>query len=210
MKQFIYHSLKSPKTFILLFISIITLSCVENEKKDSSTNEESSEKEMAQLEEHLISLDEAFQMYDTYGKERVQILRDTLHAKYGKEFYDTRTVWFDITTLKSYIERVEKISESKQIKPGGFKICFGVHSPSGEYANHQNVFIVPTSEKDNRQAAYTVKNDEILFLMDARPKASQTTDKAAFFSFSSMLSEGLILNDGGLIPPPYFNDPDFE
>ena len=166
------------------------------------------------MEEQIIPLDSAFSMYDRYTNDRVALLHDILQEKYGKDFYDTRTVWFDIDVLEAYIRHVKTISKEKDVNAEGIKICFGVYpnTEKDSSANHQNVFLVPTSKKDDRQAAYTIVGDKVLFLMDADSdsKAPQKVDKAAFFNLNSTIAEGLILNNGTLIPPPYQNDPDFQ
>lgn len=198
------HFFYQIQVFVLISY-VFFISCEPRPAKDAQTNE----KAISKMQEHMISIDEAFKMYDAYTANRVAILRDTLHKKYGDKFYDTRTVYFDIETLENYIAYVKNLSKEKEVNPEGFKICFGVYSNSGEYANHQNVFIVPTTKKDDRQAAYTIAGGKVQFLSDVRGRTDQKMNKAGIFSFNSMVEEGLILNFGRPIPPPYINDPDF-
>jgi len=197
--------------FFLLFIFLI--SC--EERKEPKQN---NEKEKAIMLTHLIEVDTAFTMYDNYTDKRIEITKDTLQSLYGSKFYDTRTVWFDIETLKEYIKYVEERSKENKIKPEGFKICFGAYSNNdslGNKANHQNVFFVPTAKKDGRQAAYTIdKKRGILFLQHARKFINENTavqEKAGFLSFSVAFDEkGLILNKGESSPPPDSTDEDFK
>lgn len=195
--------------FIFLFTII---SCEKTDKPDLDTDNA-----RAKMLKHIVPLDSAFNMYNTYSKTRSGILKDTLQKLYGEKFYDTRTVWFDIETLKEYIKYVEQKSRENNIDPQGFKICFGTYSNDknlGDVANHQNVFLVPTTENKGRQSAYTIQNEKgVVFLKNVKNnnQSSIKTSKAGFVSFTSLNgSDGLILNRGGATPPPSSGDPDFE
>jgi len=155
---------------------------------------------------HIIPLKEAVNMYKKYSKDRVKILKDTLKKKYGKDFNDTRSVWFDIQTIKAYIKYIEE--ESSDVE--GLQFYFSVNNDkvNGKKKNHQTFFVAPTKENvingDTIQSGYTLENGNIVFLYEAFKKYSNSTDqnieKASFFTLVQD-DKGLLLNDGDDNPP---------
>ncbi len=213
MKKFTSKISKITYFFICSLIFSITFSC-EDVKETANDNE----KAKAEMLTHIIPLDDAFNMYDNYSKNRINIINDSLQVLFGNEFHDTRTVWFNIETLKEYIKYVEQTSAKNKVTPQGLKICFGVYdndSNLGKKANHQNIFFVPTTEKNGRQAAYTIQEEKgVVYLKDARKNNTQQNsphqEKAGFFTFSTFQASGLVLNRGTGVPPPQSGDNDFE
>lgn len=102
MKIFNSRTAKFVHVFLIFIaFTVIIISCDERQKPD---NEKALEKMLA----HIIPLDDAIKLYNNYSNERIAITKDTLHKLYGPDFNDTRTVWFDLKTIKSYITYIEK------------------------------------------------------------------------------------------------------
>lgn len=164
------------------------------------------------VKENLIPIAEAVKMRNAYKTERLDLLKDTLQEMYGPEFEDTKTVWLDFETLKSYIAYVEKRTKEEKIQAEGFLFYFGVNEKSSApKANHQTFFITPTTKKGNSQAGFTFENVDgeikVVYLNDRlkneRAQKSNSIDKASFFNFLPPRDDddGLILNKGTTSPP---------
>lgn len=203
MKIFYFKSSKLNTLFSLccLFLFVFT-SCQKSQKYF-----EVDEKAKAEMITQIIPLKDAVDSYKDYGKNRLKILKDTLKIKYGKDFNDTRTVWFDIETLKQYLIYVEEKSKEAGVDPKGLQFYFTVESEKseGKKKNHQNFFIAPTKSND-LESGYTLDKDGKVILLKEKLKeiykttASQSTEKAGFFSLQDE-DEGLLLNDGVPNPP---------
>ncbi len=196
--------------FLLCFIFIV--SCNNCQKPDQENKEPSKE-----LLAHLIKLDEAVVLYKNYGEQRIAITRDTLQKLYNdNKFKDTRTVWFDLKTIKEYITFIEKKSTENDIKPEGLKFYFSVYPNNtglGDEKNHQTFFIAPTTTtKGNSRSGYTLvqegDEEKVVYLKDVlnhitrQTQQSKTVNKASFFNTNSIVAgEGLLLNVGTGSPP---------
>jgi len=106
--HFIFKSTFITSIFFLFLTVILFNSCAEvgNETHYITQSDIDSLKKT-----HIIPLKDAVDMYKKYDKDRVKILKDTLKKKYGKDFKDTRSVWFDIKTIKAYIKYIEQESD---------------------------------------------------------------------------------------------------
>ena len=142
---------------IAFFIVSIMISCDPNQKQVENITRADIE---LMKENHIITLNEAVKQYDKYSKQRVSILKDTLKKKYNdNNFSDTRTVWFDIKTIKAYLKYIEDNTSEAE----GLQFYFGVNPDKiGKQKNHQTFFIAPTVQNiikgDTIQSGYTVKN----------------------------------------------------
>ena len=203
MKIFHSKTTKLSMTYLLCSLfAFVSSSCQKPQKYF-----EVDEKARAEMTEHIIPLKEAVDSYKDYGKNRVKILKDTLKVKYGKDFNDSRTVWFDIETIKQYLIYVEEKSKEAGVDPKGIQFYFTVESEKsdGKKKNHQNFFIAPTKSND-LESGYTLDKDgKIILLKDKfkeiyEPSINQQTEKAGFFS-AIQRDEGLLLNDGIPNPP---------
>jgi len=200
-KNFNFKSSKLSTVFLLcsLLLFVFT-SCQKSEKYFEVDNNA-----RAEMIKHIIPLKEAVDSYKVYGKNRVEILKDTLKKKYGKDFNDSRTVWFDIETLKQYLIYVEEKSKDAGVNPKGIQFYFTVNSEKteGKKKNHQTFFIAPT-KTDDLESGYTLLDGNVVLLKD-KLKSNQTspdqrTEKAGFFTIMQG-RDGLLLNDGVPNPP---------
>ena len=121
----------------LLFLVFIVHSC--QEKQEQPENGITQEHIDSMVENHIIPLDEAIEMYKKYSTDRVEILNDTLKEKYRKpDFEDTRMVWFDIKDVRAYLKYLEENTSEAE----GLAFYFGVNSDQAQQGkNHQSFFI---------------------------------------------------------------------
>ncbi len=203
MKIFNFKTTKLSMAFLsCTLFTFVFFSCQKPQKYF-----EVDEKDRAEMVSQIIPLGDAVKAYKDYGKNRVKILKDTLKNKYGKDFNDSRTVWFDIETLKQYLIYVEEKSKEAGVDPKGIQFYFTVDSEKseGNKKNHQNFFIAPTKTSD-LESGYTLdKNGKVILLKEMlkdiyETSANQRTEKAGFFNIIQK-SDGLLLNDGVPNPP---------
>lgn len=196
--------LSKPILFVLA-LSILIISC-ENKEELQQDDKEA----FAKMKTHIIPLKDAVKMYDKYSKERVHILKDTLKKKYGNDFTDTRTVWFDLNTIKQYIKYIEDNSADAE----GLQFYFSVDlDVNGKQKNHQTFFIAPTVKniigKDTIQSGYTIKDGNRIFLYEAFKdylnSSESTLQKASFINLMQGDKDGLLFNEGTGSPPNGYN-----
>lgn len=201
MKIFHSKTLKLSMTYLLCSLFAFVSSSCQKPQKYFEVDENARTEMISQI----IPLKDAIDSYKDYGKNRVKILKDTLKAKYGKDFKDTRTVWFDIETLKQYLIYVEEKSKDAGIEPQGIQFYFTVNSEKteGKKKNHQTFFIAPT-KTDDLESGYTLLDGKVVLLKDKlksdETSPEQRTEKAGFFSIMQG-RDGLLLNDGVPNPP---------
>lgn len=195
----------SKPILCVLALTILMISC-ENKEGPQQDDKEA----FAKMKTHIIPLKDAVKMYDKYSKERVHILKDTLKKKYGNDFTDTRTVWFDLNTIKQYIKYIENNSADAE----GLQFYFSVDlDVKGKQKNHQTFFIAPTVKniigKDTIQSGYTVKDGNRIFLYEAFKEYSNSSEstlqKASFFNLMQEDKDGLLFNEGTGSPPNGYN-----
>ena len=208
MKNFKIQTLKVNAIFLLCFTLLATTySCKEkesnNEDHDYEQNDEQARKEMIT---HIISIDEATEMYHLYDKQRINVTRGYLQKKYGSKFNDTRTVWLDINTVKEYIKYVEEESKKAGITPTGFQFYFSVYpnTTRGDKKSHQTFFIAPTLKNGTKQSGYTLLNNKKVLLNNYFKKSLNTLNsnmqKGSFIA-TTVQEDGLLLNRNVPSPP---------
>jgi len=187
-----------------MFLSVILFNACEKPSQEHANGITQQDIELMK-ENHIIDLKDAVKAYDKYSKQRIKILKDTLKKKYGTNFKDTRTVWFDIKTIKAYIKYIEKNTSEAE----GLQFYYSVNPDnSGKQKNHQTFFIAPSMKNvingDTIQSGYTIENGKTIFLYEAFKKYSESNQtsvqKASFFS-ALQDDDGFLLNDGELGPP---------
>jgi len=192
----------------LIVMALVISSC--SEVKD--THEHPNQVTEADIKElranHIIPLNKAIKQYDKYTKQRCDLLKDTLKKKYRNDkFSDTRTVWFDIQTIRAYLKYIDDNAKDAE----GFQFYFGVNSSAdeGDSKNHQTFFVAPTVSNvvdgDTIQSGYTVKNGKRVFIYEAIKKyvaesSEQNVQKASFLTIVQD-EGGLLLNEGEPNPP---------
>lgn len=181
------------------FIVSIMISCEPNQKQVENITRADIE---LMKKNHIIPLKDAVKMYDKYSKDRVKFLKDTLKKKYGNDFKDTRNVWIDIKTIKTYLDYIEK--ESKD-SIEGLAFYFSVDLDNmGEKKNHQTFFVAPTQKNGNKQSGFTIVDGKTKFLYEAfkeySDSSNQNIQKASFFNLMQE-GGGLLLNDNTTSPP---------
>ena len=210
MKNFNIKSLKFNAIFLIcLALLTTTFSCKEKaENKPDSDYEQQNDEARKEMKTHLILLDNAAEMYRLYDKQRLNITKSYLQKRFGANFNDTRTVWFDISTIKEYIKYVEERSAKAGVKVEGLEFYFAV-KPSNiksDERGHQTFFIAPTTNDKNKQSGYTLINNKKVLLnghfSQTLDSLNMNTQKASFFTTITTLQEdGLLLNRGTANPP---------
>ena len=209
MKTSNYQISKISKLFLMYIVfTALIISCKEIKPNNQETSVEENYKI---IHDNIIPLSDAEALYQNYYKMRINIEKDTLQKLYGNEFEDTRMVWFDLKTIKNYIEYVEKKSAENKITPEGLQFYFSVYPNDekkyGNQRNHQTFFISPTTLNNDSQSGYTLNGGKVVFLKNVlnnnenQMQQNPKVEKASFFSTTLDHDDGLLLNRGGGTPP---------
>ena len=171
------------------------------------------------LKNHLITYDRAKRLYDEYEASRYKLLQEPLKEKYGQDFVDSKAGWFDINTVKCYIDHLDRVGKQMNEPVSGIYIYFGVYDGerTKDDKNQQTFFMVPTYKKGNEHRIFAVEGDmdegEIR-RMDIQEHnenlRQQRSQRSSNDSSTSMFVTGgsrVILNEAGLRPPPGPPDP---
>ena len=156
------------------------------------------------MDEHLISFNSAQGMYDEYIDKRYNILKPIL----GDDFSDSKSSWFSIETLQSYLNHLKKKDKLITENISGVRMYFGVYPENSSsqkahqngYLNHQNVFMVPTyfDETGEETMFYLTKGNGNQRIVNPIVGGTVST-----MSFARAPEEDLVLmNEGNLRPPP--------
>ena len=161
----------------------------------------------AMKDSHFVTLNDAVKMYKKYDKLRLKFTKDSLKRKYGSTFNDTRMVWFDIKSVRAYLQYLENnVSEAE-----GLAFYFGVNSSTArEGKNHQSFFVAPTIKHvvDDKtiQSGFTFdkKGNKVFLYKDLDEKSNNnnsTTQEANFFNLLDHHEDGTLFNGGKPNPP---------
>lgn len=212
-------TINSLKTAMLFSLSLLLFTSCSQEKKEDKTEEivqelKTLDKEsLEKVKSHLISNKEAFKLYNNYN-DVDSIVNKYLPKARGlgeTEFHDTRSVLINFDALYNYLIHIKNVSSGFKVKPENIKIVLGSYDTKAtKYANQTNVFLVPTTKKDGRQAAYTTVNNKLAYFKDLKKKAKIDIQQGGFLMLMQDDDLGLGFNRGRPIPPPYNDDPDFQ
>lgn len=214
MNCFKFSNLKIK--YSLLLILVVTALLISCQDKKPHQEEVEPTKEMLA---HIIKTEKAVEIYKNYEEQRLSILKDTLRAIYKDEnFDDTRRVWFDLKSLKNYIDYVETKSAKNNINPEGLQFYFSVYGDDADnQKNHQTIFIAPTTKNEGVQSGYTLHvvdgETQPLYLKTILKNGryddqsqNQQMDKAGFFSLTAIQDEDGLLYNRGTGGPPHGNN----
>jgi hypothetical protein len=138
-----------------------------------------------------ISLSTANQMASLYRDKQANY-----HSKQAIDFADTRSVWFSLATLKSFIAEIENKVCNSPCNTGnldlGVRFYFGDYPDSNymtnkgnedyatvksTYGKHQTIFLVPTYMDDSKaQVDFDPRDMGDLTAQKCRPKPLKITD----------------------------------
>ena len=212
----------------LIFISSIFLSC-----QDTTTHGELPYE--GPPKGHIISVEQATEMYDAYSQRRVPIIKkyEDSVASDGSKFEPTRYAEYDLQTLKQYIAYIEHEASEAKVDINTLRFYLSNYPNSDKFANGDAVkyprknsfFVVPTMAYEGKNVGFSITD------VDGKPTAvpmgritpiekeikekSQTdstgqVNEAGFFMSNSTTLQGgttnLILNESSLSPPPGNND----
>ncbi len=145
---------------LIILVAFVIASCNPNKKKSEDQKIEQqlvvSPEAIQMMKQHLISIDQARVLQDTYVStrytwinERLKLV-DTAYAKNG----DTREFWFSLDVLKAYIAYIEENSPN-DAKDLGIRIYSGAYPAEDAWKKGQpglsTVFLVPTIGEPQKQ-----------------------------------------------------------
>lgn len=160
---------------------------------------------------NIITSVQARKLYDNYARKRVKFIDSLVgEGPDGKPFEATRSLFYDLDSLKNYLAYINRISKKAGVEPTGLRFYFGVYADnyvrgnSRAYAKRQTFFIAPTLPKKvgdtKRQVGYTISDDfKVEFLtdkidLDSRTGSLQNKTKlqeAGLFNFSITIDDEL-------------------
>tara|TARA_R110002020_G_scaffold25263_17_gene82468 strand:- start:812 stop:1495 length:684 start_codon:yes stop_codon:yes gene_type:complete len=184
--------------------------------------------------DHIISVDRAQEMFDAYSQRRVPIIKkyeDSIAAD-GSKFTPTRYAEFDLETIKQYIAYIEHEAKEANVDIKTLRFYLSNYPDSDKFPNGDMVkypkrnsfFVVPTMAYEGKNVGFYL--EEIDGVYTALPinrnslsekEKNQTQDEpqgsvneaGLFISTNSATLSGstsVILNDGGVAPPPGTSD----
>ncbi|MCB0464831.1 MAG: hypothetical protein KDC78_04015 [Aequorivita sp.] len=207
---------------LLLFANLMLFSCHEPNSHTTPPYD-------GPPKDHIISVERAREMYDAYSQRRVPVIEkyeDSIVADSTK-FEPTRYAEYDLETVKQYIAYIEHEAKEANvdIKTLRFYLSNYPNSekfPNGDvvkYPRRNSFFVLPTMDYNGKNVGFSI--EEINGKYTAVPinksvatgkeqnDATGQMNEAAFFTINSSAAQGttsLIMNDGGVSPPPGSDD----
>ncbi|WP_106791937.1 hypothetical protein [Aquimarina sp. Aq78] len=170
---------------------------------------------------NIISFEQAQRIYKAYD-DRADLISEVVNSNSNDgSFKPTRSMFYEISELRSYLSYVDELSQKAGIKTTGLRFYFALYpntyvSSTGSDINarHQTIFIAPTLEKkyDNHilHIGYTLNNDGKVELLDKNngfSHFSRSRGKTDDVSFLGKRNDNdkfsLIANELGATPPEY-------
>ena len=145
--------MKTPQHFWLALLSVlIFMSCGKENHKPPATDEGQEEISESSI---IIPLEEAEQLYKSYGEKRVGLIEEFQNVDSNGEPIDpeseayvqaTRSLSIDYDTLKQYMAFVEQEAKEAKTEITGLRIYLGLYGANGKYPDAETVFINPLME----------------------------------------------------------------
>ncbi len=174
------------------------------------------------MSEHLISFTNAKAMYDEYIDKRYNVMKPIL----GDDFQDSKSSWFSIETLQSYINHLKTKDQLIDPSISGIRMYFGVYPEDSNsqkaqengYLNHQNIFMVPTYfDEEGVETMFYLKRDSnnnttVVTIPEPEPEsnAMQISAKSATDHQNDGTEDLVLLNEGNLRPPPMSDEDNMD
>ena len=207
------------------FACVCIWSC-QNEKKETLKDSETPKDVSPPA--NIISLDEAFSIYDNYSKYRVALIEtyELKERQSSENFEAARFVDFDYQMMKDYIAFIDQESAKAGVKEvTKLRMYFANYPnedkfPDGKPVVHKrqnSIFLTPTLKKDGKDYSFFIGEDgkaKLIIDQKLAPEKgigfdSNYEEKAEasllpnFFKTSNVYSgQSLILNRGNNGPPP--------
>jgi hypothetical protein len=182
----------------------------------------------------IISVAQAFEMYDAYSTRRVPIIQkyeDSISSD-SASFEPTRYAEYDLKTIKQYIAYIEHEAMKANVEINTLRFYLSNYPDKEKfedgkpvrYPRKNSFFVVPTIDHKGKNVGFSIEENDGKFSAvpisrrNVGENETQKTEKdstgqqneAGFFvSNSNVSSSGassLILNDGNLTPPPGTED----
>ncbi len=144
-----------------------------------------------------LSYNQSVDLFNSYQDDYI----DQIKKQIVKDYY-TKSIYYSLEEIKSYIAYLEKAPEESNLEVIGISLFFGVYdnnSSLGIKANSQTVFLAPIS-KDNKN--HVLLNNTMEDFKEILEYNSSTNSN--FASKSSFTEEifYLFANEGEATPPP--------
>ncbi|WP_152538646.1 hypothetical protein [Aquimarina macrocephali] len=179
------------------------------------------EKSHQRRPKNIISFAQAQRIYKAYD-DRADLISEVVNSNSNDgSFKPTRSMFYEISELRSYLSYVDELSQRAGVTTTGLRFYFALYpntyvSSTGSDINarHQTIFIAPTLEKKyhNRilQIGYTLNNEGKVKLLDKnngfshlRRSRGKTDDVSFLGKINNDDKFSLIANELGATPPEY-------
>ncbi|MFD2585957.1 hypothetical protein ACFSQJ_03385 [Croceitalea marina] len=207
--------MKNNQKWVLALSSILILvatSCLEKPKEEKEKHEQ--EEEITKAPEGIITLAEADTLYVNYTKNRADAILEfetnRQEEEEAKPFIPSRFVSFNVKDLKSYIAYVEKKAKAGGTEVDSLRVYlgnYGTKKKGWKKKNRNTVFFVPAAQVDGDYGGIYIGADgsaKLLYDYWSNEIKSQKSKASILPSLNTLFyqDESLILNEGGLSPPP--------
>ena len=169
---------------------------------------------MEDVPDNIIPVQEADNLYKTYGDDRAPIIERNVNDQYrGQDppYEATRFVTADYEKMKAYMAFIEKESKEAGVTPEGLRIYFGAAEPTKGKPGKETIFFNPvaTFKGIDGDISYAIHTDS-----KGNKKAITVGDvidgKIPKTSNTDLLYGGVQSLAGNTVtfpPPPHPNDP---
>lgn len=216
--------LMSHRSLLLFCIIFSLFSC-----KEPGTHNESPYE--GPPKDHIISVDQAREMYDAYSQRRVPIIQryeDSIAA--DSSFTPTRYAEYDLETIKQYIAYIEHEATKAEVDIKTLRFYLSNYPDSEKFQNgdivkypkRNSLFVLPTMEYEGDKVGFYLEDIEGKYTAVPIKKRTGTqqgvnqkrnedepagnVNEAGFFISNAATVQGggtsLVLNDGQITPPP--------
>lgn len=118
--------------------------------------------------DHIITVERAQEMYDTYSQRRVPIIQkyeDSIAAD-GSKYVPTRFAEFDMETIKQYIAYIEHEAKEAKVDIKTLRFYLSNYPNSDEFPNgdavkfpkKNSLFVVPTMAYEGKNVGFYLKD----------------------------------------------------
>lgn len=145
MKKFYY-------TCLMLAGGLFITGCGEHSAEQPPNEEEPPTIEAPSI---IIPIEDAQELFDNYGKQRVPLIEEFQNVDENGEAIDpesesyveaTRSLSIDYKTLKEYMAFIESEASNAKTPITGLRIYLGLYGPKGYNPNAETVFLNPLME----------------------------------------------------------------
>lgn len=201
----------------LTMMALVLVDC----KGDHNTDDNDGPPVVVERPEMAIELNEAIDLYQNYGANRVELIEkheDSLGQV--ENFQATRSLTFNFKELRQYMDYVEQEAKKANTNILGLRVYLGQYDVEGRHPNSGTVFFNPTMEKGDNEVAFAIQNQNGNptavsvgqlqdYLEEINNKQDRSPGKANLVFIQDDITS-LAGNHGGKRPPPSTDDDDYD